>query len=67
VQRLLWRLVRLALRRGIGGDHWSWFALSAATFILRRALQPTRDPVITLPMRPGDEYMVTASDPRRRR
>lgn len=51
----------------MGGDHWSWFALSVVTFILRRALQPTRDPVITLPMRPGDEYMVTASDPRRRR
>lgn len=67
MQRLLWRLVRLALRRGMGGDHWSWFALSLVAFVLRRALQPNRDPVITLTVRPDEQYMVTALDPRRRR
>ena len=66
MDRLLWRLVRTSLRRGVGGEHWSWFALSLAAFVLRRALQPDRRRVITVPVRPGERYLVTTSDPRRR-
>lgn len=51
----------------MAGEHWSWFALALAAFALRRARQPMRTRVVTLPVRPGERYLVTTSDPRRRR
>lgn len=64
---LLRRVARAGLRRGLAGEHWSWLALAVAAFVLRRARQPDRVRVVSLPVQPGERYLVTASEPRRRR
>lgn len=64
---LLRRLARAGLRRGMAGEHWSWLVLALAAFALRRARQPERARVVSLPVRPGERYLVTTSEPGRRR
>jgi hypothetical protein len=67
VDALLRRLVRTGLRRGMAGEHWTWLALALAAFVLRRARRSGADPVVSLPVRPGERYLVTLSEPGERR
>lgn len=59
---ILRRLARAGFRRGMEGQHWAWFALALAAFVLRRARRVTDD-VTTLELRPGETYVVTLADP----
>jgi hypothetical protein len=67
VDALLRRLGRAGLRRVLAGEHWSWLALALAAYVLRRALQPERVRVVSLPVQPGEDYLVTTSEPSRYR
>jgi hypothetical protein len=60
---ILRRLLRAGMRRGIAGN-WSWFALAAAAFVLRRALNQPGGKVSTLKVLPGEQLLITVRDPR---
>lgn len=62
MDRLLRRLGRTGLRRGLRGEHWAWFALALAAFVLRRARRPDDD-AVSLSVRPGERYEVLLTDP----
>jgi hypothetical protein len=62
VDYLLRRLVRTGFRRGLAGGHWAWLALALAAFVLRRARRPYDD-AVSLPIRRGERYVVSLSDP----
>ena len=59
---LLRRLGRSGLRRGLRGEHWAWFALALAAYVLRRARRPDDD-AVRLSVRAGERYEVLLSDP----
>ncbi len=59
---LLRRLQRAGFARVRRGQHWAWAVLAVASFLLRRARQP-KDPVmVSMPLEPGERYLVTLSD-----
>lgn len=60
---LLRRLVRSGLRRGLAGEHWAWLVLALAAFVFRRARRPGDETVVSLPIRPGERYLVSLRDP----
>jgi len=63
VDRILRRLTRSGLQHGLGREHWGWLLLALAALVLRRARR-TGDPVaLSLPIRSGDRFTVTLSDP----
>ena len=70
---LLRRLVRAAVRRGVAGEHWAWFAVAATAFVLRRAMRPDRHSGLSVPVEEGERYEValtpkpTRGRPRARR
>jgi len=45
------------------GDHWAWFALAVAAFVLRRARRRPGAVILSAPMEVGDRYVVTLLDP----
>ena len=59
---LLRRLLRAAVRRGLAGD-WTWLAVAAGAFVLRRALRPRDDLVHSLRLVPGEQIMITVRGP----
>jgi MYXO-CTERM domain-containing protein len=66
VDWLLRRLSRTALRHGMAGEHWAWFLLGLAAFLLRRARHKGDDLVLSRRLEPGERYLVTLSAPGRR-
>lgn len=69
IDALLRRLTRTGFRRGMGGDHWAWFVVAGAAYLLRRARQPD-EPVARLDLadlEPGQHYEVRLVGPRTRR
>jgi hypothetical protein len=58
VDALLRRLVRAAVRRGLAGD-WTWLAIAAGAFVLRRALRDRDDLVTSLKLVPGEQILIT--------
>ena len=61
---LLRRLVKVATRRGMRGEHWAWFALAAGAFVLRRARR-REDPVVySRRVAVGDRLLVTIRPPK---
>ena len=58
---LLRRLVRAAVRRGIGGN-WTWLVLAASTYVLRRALADRGGVVSTLKISPGEQVLISVRD-----
>lgn len=62
VDRLLRRMTRSGLRRGIGGEGWVWLALAGAALVVRRARRTDR-PTATIDLRPGDRYVVSLLPP----
>lgn len=63
---LLKRLTRVGLRRGLGGEHWSWLLLAGAAFFLRRSRR-AEDASTTLELAPGERYLVSLVEPGERR
>lgn len=66
MDRLLRRLSRTGFRHGMAGEHWAWFVLGAAAFLLRRARRAEDDLVLSRRLEPGERYLVTLSTPARR-
>ena len=62
---LLRALTRAAFRRGMSGQHWTWFVLAGAAFVLRRARRPD-DLATTIDLAPGDRYLLSLHDPAER-
>jgi hypothetical protein len=62
VDALLRRLLRAAVRRGLAGD-WTWLAVAASAFVLRRALRPKDDLVHSLRLSPGEQILISVRDP----
>jgi hypothetical protein len=60
---LLRRLVRTGFRRGFAGEHWAWLVLAGSAWLLRRARTRPDPLVLSMPMTPGERYLVTISDP----
>jgi hypothetical protein len=58
VDRLLRRLSRTGLRRALAGEHWAWFVIAGAAFLLRRS-RVRDDKVTTLDLHPGERYLVS--------
>jgi hypothetical protein len=68
IDTLLRRLTRTGFRRGMGGDHWAWFVVAGAAYLLNRARQPSED-VARLDLadlEPGQGYEVRLLRPARR-
>jgi hypothetical protein len=59
VDYLLRRLVRSATRRGLRGEHWAWFALAGAAYLLRRSRGRNRAVVYSRTVRTGDRLVVS--------
>ncbi len=60
---LLRRLVKVATRRGMRGEHWAWFALAAGAFVLQRARR-REDPVVySRRVAAGDRLLVSIRSP----
>lgn len=57
LDRLLRRLARSGLRRGLAGEGWAWIALAGAAFLVRRARRPD-DATTRIDLTPGDRYLV---------
>lgn len=66
MDRLLRRLSRIGFRHGMAGEHWAWFVLAAAAFLLRRARRAGDDLVLSRRLEPGERYLVTLSAAGRR-
>jgi hypothetical protein len=58
VDALLRRLLRAAVRRGLAGD-WTWLAVAASAYILRRALRKKDDLVSSLRVSPGEQILIS--------
>lgn len=58
VDALLRRAKRAGFRRALSGEHWAWFLVAGAAWLLDRARQPD-DPSAKIDLRPGDRYVVT--------
>jgi hypothetical protein len=61
---LLRRLVKVATRRGMKGEHWAWFALAAGAFVLRRARRREDPVVFSRRISAGDSLVVSLRPPR---
>lgn len=65
IDAVLRRLTRTGFRRALGGDHWAWFVIAAAAFLLRRARRPG-DEVARLDLAdlaPGQGYEIRLVGP----
>ena len=59
---LLRRLARTGFRRAVAGEHWAWWVIAGAAFVLRRARQ--RDvPTTTINLRHGERWVVQVLRP----
>lgn len=61
IDALLRRLYRSGLRRGMSGEHWAWFVLAGAAYLLKRARQPDGK-AARIHLRSGDRYVIEVSD-----
>ncbi|MGH9046330.1 MAG: hypothetical protein ACRDVW_03345 [Acidimicrobiales bacterium] len=61
---LLRRLVKVATRRGMSGEHWAWFALAAGADVLRRARRREEPVVYSRRVSAGDRLLVTVRSPK---
>jgi hypothetical protein len=55
---LLRRLLRAAVRRGLAGD-WTWLAIAACAFALRRSLRERGGVVSSLRISPGEQLLIS--------
>jgi len=62
VDALLRWLSRSGVRHGMAGGHLAWWALAGIAFALYRARRHEVE-AISLRIRPGDRFVLTASDP----
>lgn len=46
------------MRRGLGGEHWAWFVIAGAAYLLRRARRPD-ERVEQIDLKPGERYLVS--------
>ena len=61
---LLRRLVKVAARKGMRGEHWAWFALAAGAYVLQRARR-REDPVVySRRVAAGDSLLVSIRSPK---
>jgi hypothetical protein len=61
---LLRRLIKLATRKGMRGEHWAWFALAAGAFVLQRARR-REDPVVySRRVEAGDRLLISIRPPK---
>ena len=61
---LLRRLVKVAARKGMKGEHWAWFALAAGAYVLQRARR-REDPVVySRRVEAGDSLIVSIRSPK---
>jgi hypothetical protein len=58
IDALLRRATRTGMRRGLSGEHWAWFLIAAAAYVLRRARRPD-ERTERIDLRPGERYVVT--------
>ena len=63
MDRILRRLGRSGLQRGLGREHWGWLLLGVAALALRRARRAGDPVAFSVPIRTGERFMVTLSDP----
>jgi hypothetical protein len=64
VDYLLRRLVKVATRRGMRGEHWAWFALAAGAFVLQRARRQEDPVVYSSRVQAGDRLLVSIRSPK---
>jgi hypothetical protein len=60
---VLRRLLQIATRRGLRGEHWAWFALAGVTFLFQRARRRADPVVFSRRMAPGDQFLVSLRKP----
>ena len=51
-------MTRTGVRRGLAGEHWAWFVVAGAAYVLRRSRRPD-ERVERIDLHPGDRYLVT--------
>jgi hypothetical protein len=62
MDQLLKALVRTSLRRGFGGER-AWLLLALGVFVVRRIRRPEDKVLLSMPIKAGDRFAVTLSDP----
>jgi hypothetical protein len=62
IDSLLRRLTASAWRRGMGGEHWSWFLLALAAFTLRRARRNLVGGEQVVGLRRGESVLISGSE-----
>jgi hypothetical protein len=62
-EALLGRLIRAGFRRGMAGDHWTWFLLGATAYLLRRAARDPGPDHRTIVIRRGESLLVSRAEP----
>jgi hypothetical protein len=66
IDALLRRATRSGFRRGMAGEHWAWFVIAGAAYLIQRARRPD-DHSEQIDLQPGERYMVTLQPRGRRR
>jgi hypothetical protein len=62
VDVLFRRLLRAALRRGMGDRNWAWFVIAGCVIVLRRTLSDKGGLVSSVKIAPGDQVLISVRD-----
>jgi hypothetical protein len=62
VDRLLRRMLKAGLRRGMAERNWAWFVIAGCAFVLRRALSERGGVVSSLTISPGERVEISVWD-----
>jgi hypothetical protein len=58
IDALLRRATRAGMRRGLAGEHWAWFLIAGAAYLIRRARRPDEH-TEQIDVLAGERYLVT--------
>ena len=62
MDRLLRRMLKAGLRRGMSERNWAWFVIAGCAFVLRRALSDRGGVVSSLTVAPGERVQISVWD-----
>jgi hypothetical protein len=63
----LLRRLNVAIRRGMTGEHWAWFAMAAGAYLIRRTRRRQPKPVVLSErLQTGQRLLLTIRSPEAR-
>ncbi len=59
IDEILLKLIRSGIRRAMSGEHWGWFLVAGAAYVLHRSRRREGRP-IRIQVHKGEHYVVEA-------